>query len=323
MKDDPLLRVCELALKTKSTAIHQDMNTLECVATEGRKLLFLLLIDVKSSPFLQIIHDTRSTDSTLYKSLAQQLIRCVHMLVSSTYDTYLRERIVEYLCNTPALLPYYFRSLSLPDPSPSLSFFAQITFVRTLLEKGPLYSEWLRETLEDSEEQSDCTLCIMPARVSKMYLTKSIQSPNALIISHILKLITSILRRTIILTRELRQEQRALLVVSIQKRMPDLQTLLAIRSRFDPFRAISQSPTTKTNSEKSDSNYFVMFYLCGVLQNYRSLFTASTQVTQYEWTKLLPDNHENFRTCPMWLQTRLIQTLISMYCIDEVSNIAA
>jgi len=294
------------------------MSTLECVAVEGRNLLFLLLIDVQSSPFLQVIHDTRSVDNTFYKSLAHQLTRCIHMLVTSTYDTSLRERIVEYLQNSPPLLPFFFRSFSLPEPSPSSTFFSRISFIRSLLEKGPVHSTWLGETLEASQEQHDnCTLWIMPSRLSKNYLTKAIQSSNAMIVSHMLKLITSILRRTAIFTREMDQDKRALLTDMIQKRLPDLQTFLAIRSRFDPFRATSQLSPENTSSVHCDSNYFVIFYLCCLLQQYRSLFEVSTQ---YDWTKLLPDSPESFRTSPIWFQTRLIQTLTSMYSTEEVSN---
>jgi len=296
---------------------------LECAAVEGRKLLFLCLIDAQSSPFLRVIHSTRALDAGLHKSLAHQLTRCIHMLVSSTYDTYLKEMIVKYFNNSPLLLPYYFRSVSLPEPSPSFAFLAQISCIRTLLEKGPKPSKRLRDDLPGwPNDSDDFMLWIIPSRFSKNFLTKSIQSSNAFIVSHVLKLLTSILRRAALCACDMHDEKLALISDHLQRRLPNLQNLLALRSRFNPYQVASQSQhhNASARTTDTDSKLLIIFYLCGVLQHYRSLFEASTLATQYDWTKLLPDNPESFKTTPTWFQSRLIETLTLVYGTGQVSR---
>jgi hypothetical protein len=290
------------------------------MAVEARKLLLFLLIDVSFSPFLRFIHSNMKTpDNPSYKSLVNQLTRCVQSLVSLSYDNYLREKILESLQNTPILLPYYFRSLAMLEPSTSFAYLAQISFIRYLLESGPVPSLPSGETMEISyDHENSFDDWILPSRLSKNHLTRSVQGSNALIVCQILKLITSVLKRALKVTKTFHRDRRFMIMNTVHKRLPELQTLLAIRSRFEPFyTSLSQPPH---RNSINDPNCFVVFYLCGTLQLYRSTFEASTQITQYDWTKILPENPSSFTTAPVWFQCRLIQTLISMYHSDMVSS---
>ena len=91
----------------------------------------------------------------------------------------------------------------------------------------------------------------------------------------------------------------------------DLQELLSVRSKFDPF--------CDGGPSKQHSNALVAMNFCDVLSLYASIFTTSISSIQFDWIKLLPDSYVQFCSSEMSLQSRLLTTLTSIYDCYQVS----
>jgi len=153
--------------------------------------------------------------------------------------------------------------------------------------------------------------------MTKNTLSKALQSPSPLLVNQTLRLITAALSR---LRRVLSSAPPgaataapSTLTTDVRRRMPDVQVLLVVRARFDPF-APSAPP----------SHGIVTMSLCAVLEGYASVLEgAGMGGVAFDWGKLLPSDGggggrdgdgEAFGRVDPALQLRLLRTLGVVYC---------
>lgn len=99
-------------------------------------------------------------------------------------------------------------------------------------------------------------------------------------------------------------------MVGLSRRLPDLQAIVALRSKFDPFSS-SQMMDEKGSSKLS--HFIVVMCMCEVLDMYLYLQHQSIVSANFDWIKLLPDSPDQFLDANPVLQRRLLKTLDSFF----------
>ena len=163
---------------------------------------------------------------------------------------------------------------------------------------------------------------IVPPCVTKNLLGKVIQSSSVLLVSSGLKLISTILHRAheiVIVTKNnedgskgLSQQLQSSISHKVMRVLPEVNLLLSISSRFDPFESrVSGSPRDST------ANDLVVLQMCEALQCYAKLDTSWIANVKFNWTKLIPNEEEEvddegrmFSNAEPILQHRILQTLL-------------
>ncbi len=317
-------------------------NALLNAATEARRFMFLLLLDIQKSPFLQILHSSTSTIEKVSYSYIQQLSRCLlsilhHVSSSSLQLLPTREFILACLHNSPQfLVAEVFRNLTpntfLNDQQqqlvlePTYSCLSYLAFMSYLIKNAP--SVW--SCLSSSQKQTkiipskvDQLLCyVLPKSISKNMFTKALNNTNVMLVMEGLKLLISGLKRAkdFVLSFQKQQQQSenefynendfgilSNFTEGLCRKLPDLQTIVALRSKFDPYVSEDESKREQL------ANFIVGMSVCEVLDLYASFLPQSIDSINFDWMKLLPDSHDCFFMANPILQRRLLQTLYSIY----------
>jgi hypothetical protein len=154
-------------------------------------------------------------------------------------------------------------------------------------------------------------ISIVPAKLKKHVLTKAVQSSNALVVSETLKLLYSLIHRFHKVMQDIKEKQEPfsnLLVDAFIRRLPDLQAILSVRSRFDPF-----SPGGNVSASA-----VVIGHVCKVLDSFASNLPESLNTVKFDWIKLLPENAGTFCSATPILQLQLLSTLEITLALQEV-----
>ena len=217
-------------------------------ASECRRVLFLLLGDKDRSPFLSHIHDeaTAAAKEIGGRSSPQEHIvnRALMWLLNNERSLPMRAFILHCLRTTPQLLLSFFRSLPMPEAKPTYECLSAIAFVSNVMTDGPSILDCLGGAISSTIASDQAMHLILPTSASKAFLTKAVQNPNALLVAEVLRLISDALKRA--------DEGGNQVMVSdaLQKRLPDLQILLSLRSRFDPFSLENQHEAADEGDEE-------------------------------------------------------------------------
>ena len=289
------------------------MSSIMKVARECHEIVRSFLIDTLHSPFLRII--SGDLDEGVVASAMNQVVRCIHLLVSLKPIMTTRTFIVECLNKTPLLLPPYFRTLNFPEPKATFSCIASYSFTTFLLHNvGKTWSHaqqsWSSKNAKSSEQ---ALIHIIPKSLTKNTLTKAIQSSNLFLLSETLKLIIAVIKRA----QELLSVGYKLVLQNdvkegLLRRLPDLQAVLSARSRHDPF--ISK----EGGSSKMSQNLLTMLFY-EVLILYSSTFQSTITSIQFDWMKILPTSADHFLAVSKCLQYRSLLTLNTVYDSYNVS----
>ena len=261
--------------------------------------------------------------SELYLS---HLAKSLHALLVNhgQHDQSMKMLLGTCLNTTPNLVPHFFKGLQLVDPKLSTTYKAltSLTFVESVIRDAPIVSVAIQSNNNSLSAVDQLLPTIVPPCVTKNLLGKVIQSSSALLVSSGLKLIISVLHRAhdiVIVTKNnedgskgLSQQLQSSISHKVMRVLPEVNLLLSISSRFDPFESrVSGSPRDST------ANDLVVLQMCEALQCYAKLDTSWIANVKFNWTKLIPNEEEEvddegrmFSNAEPILQHRILQTLL-------------
>ena len=323
---DPMNHLCQLVthgppLKPGNTFYDasieggesdQDLDVLENVGLEARRLLFPLLSNTSTSPFLHYVE----RDANWSKNYGQHLVRSlIHLLHVPNGGIQMRRFLAHCLKETPILLPGLFRTLTFPEPKKTFDFISSLNFVTTLLRCGPspLTCLPLIGTQGNESDTSESLLTILPVKLKKHPLAKGLQSENPLIVLECLKLVLSALERFDALKsegklkRKWSDEYMENLSETFKHWLPDLQILLTVRTRHDAFL------------NRSKANVLISDCLYRVLEAFASVLPSSVRASKFDWMKMLPSSNTFSKAVP-FVQRRVLKSLIKIIEACDVST---
>ncbi len=313
------------------------VDPMKSACIEARRLLFILLADAKSSPFLHHLQRLKTLDPNRCTEQAglflPQLGMTLHlMMIGQGCNLPMRKFLNICLNTTPELVPHFFKTLQLNEPKPNYRTIAALSFIEGILRDAPplKHSTLLRKKISDGTMSKWTLSSIIPPCVTKLILGKLVQSPSALLVTSGLKLLATILRRThdctlawAVASLPGLHDAGNRLFQEVLHHLPDVLLLLSISSRFDPY-------TSKDCDASSHANAIVMIHLCETLKCIVDLDPISVVNVKFDWVKFLPNGPTRsstidgttmpgFHNVEPLLQIRILQTLL---VISKLCNIS-
>lgn len=276
-----------------------------------------ILSDRKRSPFLKQLYSNRFSENVV-ASCTNNLTRCIQVLLSCTGDMAESQSfVIRCFSNSPKLFTAFLRVVQVPDPVASFSCISSFALITFLIDKGPHTWNFNSDggTALSAEK---AVLHIIPRGLTKNILTKALQSSNALLLLECLKTIGAIMKRIECFMSDFQDCIGGKSLIEkcrniICKKLPDLQVLLAVRSKFDSFRV--------NEASSQIANSIVTMSFCEILQRYASIFKNNISSLQFDWIKFLPESASLFCSAELGLQNRLLSTLSEIYDSYKVCDV--
>ena len=293
--------------------LHSEGTPMEAVGIKSRRLLFVFLADSAQSPFLLRINHSKTGDNQATHS-AQQLVRAMVLLLQSRPSLPMQRSLIHCLRTTPMLVLPFVKMISVPDPKQSFAFIARMAFLFRLLREAPPVASCIESGAHlDAQQVEQILAAIVPANLKKHILSKGLQSPNALIVSETLKLLYALIDRFRCFVGDTKgkageEEFHKSLADAFVRRLPDLQPLVSVRSRFDPFGSEGDMKVSA----------IVLGHVCKVLDSCALYLPDIILNAKFDWKKLLPTNAETFCFATPLLQFQLLQTLQNILGLKQV-----
>ena len=272
---------------------YDRLTPVQAAAVEGRRILYVILIDVYRSPLLVRVHSRTEGQAARIQeqrdSCLRQLSAALHCLAGSE-DKLSMMLIGVALTTTPRLVPTFLNGLKLGHTPESLSCAESIISAAPPLTTGMIGA---------SPCSNDAISFLVPDGVTNNLWSKVLQSSSALTVASGLKLIISISRRFEEFKEEIRERNQHVLdstKEALMSRMPNANLLLSICPRFNPF------------SESSESNSIVLLEFCQALQCLIGVDSSYLSGAKFDWSRILPEDVIFFGVQPQ-LQTRIIETV--------------
>ena len=189
-------------------------------------------------------------------------------------------------------------------------------FLFRLVREAPAVSSCVEKDVHFNEEQLDVVVAsIVPANIKKHILTKGLKSPNALIVSETLKLLYALINRYHKCVADIggnQESQRFLGLVTdaTVRAFPDMQSLLSVRSLFDPFASEGDTKAA----------IVIIGQFCKVLDSLALYLPAILNSVKFDFMKLLPHDASIFCSTSPVLQYQLLYTLEKILALQEVSS---
>jgi hypothetical protein len=289
------------------------VTPIQIAGVQSRRILFLLVADSSRSPFLSRITGSKMGDKTAI-NCSQQLVRAMMLLLQRSGSLPMQRFLIHCLWTTPLLVPHFFQMIMVPDPKQTFAFIARMGFLFHLAREAPPASSLFSESGDqlDTNQADRAVLSIFPANLKKHVLTKAVQSSNVLVVSETLKLLYSLIYRFRTLLRGMKEKQEKfsnLLMEAFVRRLPDLQAILSVRSRFNPFAA----------GGTANASAILIGYVCKVLDAYALSLPEPLNAIKFDWIKLLPENAVTLCSGAPILQLQLLSTLEKILTLQEVS----
>jgi hypothetical protein len=315
-------RLWLIMIPTNKLSLDRDIDVnaaqtaLEEAGAESQQILFSFLADPERSPFLSRINNSKQDDK-LAAQCAQQLVRAMMLLLQRRPSLAMQRFLIHCLQTTPKLVPYFFKVIPVPDPKQqTFPFVARMGFLFRLIREAPTTATAVscvgNGDRVDSQDADEIIVSIIPQNLKKHILSKALQSSNALIASETLKLLCALVdryRRFLVDNKEdTGEELNSLLADTFIRRLPDMQPLLSMRSRFDPF----------TGGDGAKASTIVIGHVCTVLNSYALNLPQMLHSVKFDWAKLLPTSAETFCSASPVLQFQLLQTLENVLSLHEV-----
>ena len=292
----------------------RDGNSL--LKVECDNILQIVFSDHMKSPFLIYLKVDRSSGKNRSTKVSTQLDKAIQAFLSVNGDMNSRHFIVKCFNKTPSLFQSWMKNLLIPDPKPSFAFLSKISLLCLMLDNGPITNEG--PSMDNQITVNSTLASIIPKSLSKNILTKALQSQNAILVSEVLKLIMVILLRyqRVVKHYDIDADDTKVLVEKISGKLPDLQILLALRSRFDPFCKILEVNSVRN---QLSSNEVIMIHLCETIERYSIVCPAIVRDVQYDWIKFLNDS-TSFLRVPRCVQYRILTLLLRVFHCPGVSQ---
>lgn len=283
-----------------------EKEALPKAGAEARRLLFILLSDPKKSPLLRDLNSTHNN----VQIIINLILRILQMPISGLE---VRRFLIYSFETSPVLLPSLFRSLSVPEPKRTFDFLSTLSFVNTLMKNGPTPLSCLTKSFPDlkSAKPEDVLHAIFPSKLNRSSLGKALQSSNPLVCLECLKIVRTALLRFKLLCTEILGDTKCQETVSrwtsvFAQWMPDIQVLLAMRSKYIPLG-------------NSRGNALLLQGLHQVLELYAKVLPSVVQSSSFDWMKLLPAI-DSFGTLQPLVQRRLLLCLRTLLGTCQVST---
>jgi hypothetical protein len=287
---------------------YQELTSLEGSGVEARRLLSPLLADSRRSPFLHLIGRDDHSSSVDQQQLIRALIQIFHVPRGGRDS---RRFIIHCLRSTPPLLPALFKVMAFPETKSVYGFISHLNFVSSLIREGPSPFDCLSGPIEPSVDEALLTL--FPLKLKKQPLSKALQIGNSLVVLECLKFMLAAIERFRLFCREGTHQRKwtdeyvETLSGAFLQWLPDLQIVLSLRSRLDPF------------SHNNKANALVNECLFRVLGSYASVLPSSVREIKFDWMKLLPVTAAIFFKAAVLVQERVLSSLELIMQVREVS----
>ena len=276
---------------------YKDMVTsLEDVGIEARRLLFPLLANSSRSPFLRRISGKEDDKvSTIYITF---MVKALNQLLNTSTSLPTQNFIIHSLAENPLLLPGFLKGMQIPDVKSTFTFLSKLHFIARIVKDGPSPSACIVTTDMSPRGIEKLMLVVLPQNLNKHLLSRAIQSSNPLIVAEAAKLIMRVLARFRLLLSSFGQSaDQDLVSHAFVARLPDVQALVSIRSKFDPF----------ANQQKGI--VIVNGLICRLLDALAETVPSAIVSAKFDWIKLLPDNPSLFSKAKPVAQLQILQTL--------------
>ena len=160
---------------------EEDNHILDLIKQQSQMIVATILSDTKKSPFLNILHSDRSSESIL-SSCTSNLTRCIQVLLASSSDVIdTRAFILSCFSRTPKLFISHLKFLTVPEAKPSFSCISSYALIAYMLDRGPCAWNCSDDELKDLTAEK-VVLQIVPRGLTKNVLTKTLQTSNALLL---------------------------------------------------------------------------------------------------------------------------------------------
>lgn len=298
-----------LAYMPGETKFHEESYVPEIIE-ECRAIVETLIMDKDRSPFLNLIR-TPQVDQSLRVNVLQQSGKAIQSLLCMRSNIEARILVSKCFQNTPQLYQQWTRNFSMCDMAANYACISSLSLISYLIENAPeikIVDEILAASTDMGKMFESMISFTSPRCFTKNAITKGLQSGNALLVMQTLKVCGLILDRFSKLSAivcENKRDRSRYFSEKLAGRMPDVQVLLAIRSKF--------GSNEESCSCKSHLN-FIMKGICDTLDLYVDIFPQSFITLQFERIKLLFDGSStNFLKAPFNLQRRLLKTLFNIF----------
>jgi hypothetical protein len=290
-----------------------DTTKIEQAGLEGQRILFNFFANPTKSPFLVRMKHSKVDDNQV-AHCAQQLVRAMMLLLQRCPSLSIQRFLIECLQMTPTLVPHFFKMITVPDPKQSFAFIARMGFLFRLVREAPAVSSCIEKDVHFNEEHLDVVMAsTVPANMKKHLLTKGLKTPNALIVSETLKFLYALIDRYRKCVADIgvnQESQRFLGLVTdaTVRAFPDVQSLLSLRSVFDPF----------TLEGDTKAAIVVIGQFCKVIDSLVLYLPAVLKSVKFDFMKLLPHDANVFCSTSPVLQYQLLCTLENVLELQEV-----
>jgi len=273
---------------------YDRLTPVQAAAVEGRRTLYVILIDVYRSPLLVRVHSHKEGQAARIQdqrdSCLRQLSAALHCLAGSE-DKLSMMLIGVALTTTPRLVPTFLNGLKLGHTPESLSC------AESIIRAAPTLTTSM---IGSSPCSNEAISFLVPDGVTNNLWSKVLQSSSALTMTCGLKLIISISKRFEEFKGETQEHNQQVLdstKEALMSRLPNANLLLSICPRFNPF------------SESSESNSIVLLEFCQALQCLIGVDPSYLSGVKFDWSRILPEYAIFFSVKPL-LQTRIIETVM-------------
>ena len=276
---------------------HDRLTPLEDVGIKARRLLFSLLASASTSPFLKRI--SGKDDDKLSSIYMAFMVKALNQLLNASPSIPTQNFIIYSIRETPLLLPGFFRYVKIPDVNSTFVFLSKLHFVARVMKEGPPPSSCLVNVTDVSPRGIEIIMsALLPQHLNKQTLSRALQSSNSLTVFEASKLtMRAISRFRLIVASFQKSADQELLSRAFLSRLPDVQSLVSTRSKFDPF-----------SNDRKDA-VIVNGLICRLLEDFAETFPIAVATAKFDWMKLLPDPISRFRNAKPVAQLRILQTL--------------
>jgi hypothetical protein len=287
-----------------------DLTSAQSAAVEARRFLFLLLAGKGKSPFL----NSQGREGPLSKLDSHLLVRVMlHLFQIPSSGLEVRKFLLHCMTLTPSLLPVFLESITFPEAKHSFRFISHVRFIAMVMQNGPTALTCIPTIHEQGKEATvnEIFSTLFPAKLNKQKLSKAIQVGNALVVLECLKLIITALHRfgsMLKASSKTHQWSSAFsdqLATGFLQKLPDLQVLLTLRTRFDAFA-------------QAKGSALVNECLFRVFDSYATTLPESVKSSKFDWMKLLPTSADAFSKASRMVQECALNTVELLRKVREV-----
>ncbi|GMI41069.1 hypothetical protein TrCOL_g12428 [Triparma columacea] len=153
---------------------------------------------------------------------------------------------------------------------------------------------------EDAKSASTLLPFFLPNFLSKKFTSKLLLHPDTLLVHTTLELLSAVLSRCE--RSKILASPGADFVTLTKSKLPELQTILTLKTKFDSFASENSDPS-------KDNITYSLLELISLYYSFLITTNQSSNSVKYDFTKLLPPSSDVFYSKPLPLQVALLKTL--------------